>query len=167
MNALEISIIVLTLAAVIALLTWWLVSRKKKDSSAPLPNPETIPLRLQAYERLVILTERIALDNLVNRVLPGDLNAAQYQLILTEQIRQEFEYNISQQLYVDEAVWQALTNYKEQNIFIVNQVRQTLGQDASGHELAMSILTLLQTDPQVSLHAIVLKSLNYAAKKLM
>jgi hypothetical protein len=89
------------------------------------------------------------------------------QAVLVDQIKTEFDYNLSQQIYVAPQAWQAVTNLKEQNIFIINQVAQTLPADAKGAELSKRIVELLNTDPKVSLHPIVLEALNFEAKKLL
>jgi hypothetical protein len=89
------------------------------------------------------------------------------QAVLVDQIKTEFDYNLSQQIYVAPQAWQAVTNLKEQNIFIINQVAQTLPADSKGAELSKRIVELLSTDPKVSLHPIVLEALNFEAKKLL
>ncbi len=124
-------------------------------------------LQLQAYERLTILAERLALKNLVSRIAPADMTAAMYQSLLVETIKQEYDYNLSQQLYVSPQAWQAVTSLKEQNIFIIHQLANTLPQDASGRELCKRIIELLDADPKTSLHAVVLEALRFDAKKIM
>ena len=104
---------------------------------------------------------------MLSRVPSGDLTIQQYQKVLTDTIRQEFDYNVSQQLYVTAHIWEALTNLKEQNIYIIHQVAQTLPPQAMGSELSLRILDMLKQDPNVSLHPIVLDALRYEAKKLM
>jgi hypothetical protein len=142
--------------------------KEKKQTQAPDPQQSnTLNLRLHAYERLVLLAERIALPNLLTRTPPGDLDLRQMQAVLVDQIKQEFDYNLSQQIYVAPQAWQAVTNLKEQNIFIINQVAQTLPPDAKGAELSRRILELINSDPKVSLHPIVLEALNFEAKKLL
>ena len=95
------------------------------------------------------------------------MNASQYVQALTDQIRQEYEYNLSQQLYVEPAVWDAVTNLKEQNIYILHHLIQTLPPGANGLELAKRILELLQQDPNASLQPIVLDAIRFEARKLM
>ena len=87
----------------------------------------TRPLQLQAYERLVMLAERISIPNLVSRANQQQgLSARQMQLLLLESIKQEFEYNTSQQIYVSPVAWDAVKNLKDQNMLIINQVGSTL-----------------------------------------
>ncbi len=149
---------------------YWKKEKKEQTNLYTPQNPQaasSMNLKLQAYERLVLLTERIALPSLVTRTPPGDLDIRQMQSVLIEQIKNEFDYNLSQQIYVAPQAWQAVSNLKEQNIFIINQVAQTLPPDAKGIDLSKRIIELINADPQVSLHPIVLEALNFEAKKLL
>ena len=130
-------------------------------------NNETIKLRLQAYERLTLLAERIALQNLISRVPNAGLTAKQMQHALIEAIKSEYEYNISQQVYVSPESWRAVHNLKEQNIYIVNQLTTTLPFQASAMDLNKQIIDYLINNPKASLHTIVLEVLNFEAKKIM
>src|SRR2546423_2199348 len=98
--------------------------REKKSLSRPAEKADskaTLPLKLQAYERLVLLADRIALPNLISRVNDTGMSAKEMQVILTQTIRQEFEHNITQQIYVSPEAWEAIRSLKEQNILIINQ----------------------------------------------
>ncbi len=128
---------------------------------------DSTTLRLQAYERLVLLTERIALPNLISRLNRPGISAAEMKLILTENIKQEFEYNSTQQLYVTPVSWDAVRNLKEQNILVVNQVAGSLPLDASANDLNKKILEIIMAQPNGALHELVLQALNFEAKKLM
>jgi hypothetical protein len=159
-------ILAIALVVVLYLIYW---KKEKKELSLP-QNPaaaNSLNLKLQAYERLVLLAERIALPSLVTRIPPGDLDIRQMQAVLIDQIKNEFEYNLSQQIYVSPQAWHAVTNLKEQNIFIINQASQTLPPDAKGIDLSKRIIELINADPKVSLHPVVLEALNFEAKKLL
>ncbi|MBX3239987.1 MAG: hypothetical protein KIT80_22075 [Chitinophagaceae bacterium] len=123
-------------------------------------------LQLQAYERLVILAERISLRNLIGRVSPTG-TALAYQAALVDTIRQEYDYNLSQQLYVSSQAWQAVSSLKEQNIFILHQLSGLLPREATGADLAKKVLELLDSDPKTSLHTVVLEALKFDAGKLL
>jgi hypothetical protein len=128
---------------------------------------ESTPLKLQAYERLVLLTERIGLPQLIKRLNSTNLSALEMKTILTENIRQEFEYNTSQQLYVSPISWDAVKNLKEQNIMFINQVYSTMSSTATGTDLNRKLLELMLAQPEGQLHEIVAQTLNQEAKKLM
>ncbi|HVU58797.1 MAG TPA: hypothetical protein VHD83_27240 [Puia sp.] len=127
----------------------------------------TRQLQLQAYERLILLIDRIALPNLIQRVAQPELSAREMQSLLIHTIRQEFEHNITQQIYVSAEAWDAVRNYKEQNLLIINQIASFLPQDATGHDLNRHLLDLLVQNPKASLQNIVSDALSYEAKKVM
>ena len=124
-------------------------------------------LQLQAYERLILLTDRIALPNLIQRANQQGLSSREMQSLLTMSIRQEFEHNITQQIYVSPEAWDAVRNYKEQNLLIVNQVGSFLPEEATGSDLNRQLLDLLVQNPKVSLQNVVSEALSYEAKKLL
>ena len=160
--------IAVLLAGTLAFLFWKQrqeVKRGVKETSSPTVN--TKQLQLQAYERLILLADRIALPNLISRVNQQGLSAKEMQSTLVQNIRQEFDHNITQQIYVSNEAWEAIRNFKEQNQLIINQVASFLPETASGHDLNKSLLELVMQNPKASLHAVVAEALSYEAKKLM
>ena len=106
------------------------------------------PIRLQAYERLAMLLERIKLDNLLLRQTSNNLSAVQYRNILLVAIRSEFEHNLSQQVYVSGALWKLIKRVKEENTKIINLAAGKTGIDASGADLATAIMEIyMKTNP--------------------
>lgn len=166
METTTVSLIIAVLALLLAI-AGFLKKPVGRTEAAPAVQQSSIPLRLQAYERLVLLTERIALPNLISRLNKPGISAFEMKLILTENIKQEFEYNSTQQLYVSPVSWDAVRNLKEQNIMIVNQVAAALPLEASAADLNKKIMELLLSQPGGSLHDLVLQTLNFEAKKLM
>ena len=141
-----------------------LLEQHEKAKTAP---PTTQPLQLQAYERLILLVDRIALPNVISRTPTAGLTARDMQILLTQTIRTEFEYNVTQQIYVSHEAWEAVRNLKDQNIMIVNQIGSFLPAEATGQDLSRSILEMLMQSPKASLHNVVSDVLSYEAKKLM
>jgi hypothetical protein len=129
--------------------------------------PSIRQLQLQAYERLILLTDRIALPNLISRVNTPGLSARDMQSLLIHGIRQEFEHNITQQIYVSNEAWGVVRDYKEQNQLIVNQVASFLPEEATGADLNRALLDLLMQNPKASLQNVVSEALAFEAKKLM
>jgi hypothetical protein len=169
-------VIALLLAGVLAFLFFrqrrQLRDAEKKAVAAAEPKLETggnpsRQMQLQAYERLILLTDRIALPNLIQRANQQGLSSREMQSLLTLSIRQEFEHNITQQIYVSPEAWDAVRNYKEQNLLIVNQVGAFLPEEASGSDLNRQLLDLLVQNPKVSLQNVVSEALSYEAKKLL
>jgi hypothetical protein len=165
----DLSLVSLIISVVALLVAGYSLLRKQQPAPAntSADKYETKGIRLQAYERLVLLTERIALPNLISRLNQPNISAAEMKLILCENIKQEFEYNSTQQLYVSPVSWDSVRNLKEQNIMLVNQVASTLPLNASGSDLNKKVLEVLISQPGGALHELVLQALNFEAKKLM
>jgi len=130
-------------------------------------NKANNPLPLQAYERLLLLTDRIALPNLINRNAANAISAAELQLMYTKIIREEFDFNVTQQMYINPASWKAVKNLKEKNLQIINQIGQQLPSDASGLDLQKAIMQYLVANPAAVLHELVAEALSYEAKQLL
>ena len=98
-----------------------------------------LPLRLQAYERFVLFLERIHPSNLVMRLNSPDITAMQLQTLLVRTIREEFEYNLSQQLYISVNSWELVKNAKEETIAMINQASAKVGEGAHSSDLFKEI----------------------------
>lgn len=99
-----------------------------------------VPIRLQAYERIVLLLERITPSNLVSRLGSSDYTAEEFQQILVHEIRNEFNHNLSQQVYMSDSAWTYVTTAVEQTVSVINSSRNTLNKEAKGFDLARAIL---------------------------
>jgi hypothetical protein len=82
----------------------------------------TVQMRLQAYERLTIFIERMHPTNLISRHYVRELSAQDVQLNMVRAIRDEYEHNLSQQIYVSREVWQTVKAVMEQEITMINRV---------------------------------------------
>ncbi len=163
-----ISFLTAIVALLVALYSFYLVNElRKKKAKTEGDGYTSRPLQLQAYERLVMLAERIAIPNLVSRANQSGLDARQMQRLLLDSIKQEVEYNISQQIYVSPVAWEAVKNLKDQNMLIINQVGATLPPEATGLDLNRRLLEFMMASKKGALHEIVLEALNYEAKKMM
>jgi hypothetical protein len=131
-------------------------------------NNEALKLRLQAYERLTVFAERAGLKNLVSRISVENFgeSAATLHSAMVEALKSEYEYNVSQQIYVSKEVWTALTKLKDQNIYIINQLAGTLPNTASSMDLSKIILEYTMTK-NAELNTIVLEALNFESKKVI
>jgi len=126
--------------ALIVLATSYLLVReflireeKKRKQEAFLNNQKEItPIRLQAYERLILFLERIHPESIILRENVAGLNNQQLQQKLIVAIRNEFEHNLSQQIYVSPQLWVHIKNAKESIIQLVNaEALQLLATDSS------------------------------------
>ncbi len=164
-----ISLLVALAALLIALYCFYMVNelRKQRGKAEAAEGFTSRPLQLQAYERLVMLAERIAIPSLVSRANQPGLNARQMHMLLVDSIKQEYEYNASQQIYVSPTAWEAVKNLKDQNMLIINQVAATLTPESSGLDLNKRLMEFLMASKKSSLHEIVMEALNYEAKKVL
>jgi hypothetical protein len=169
-NELIISIFfAVCIAGTLAFVFWKQRKQAKQDIKPVKPEntSATASLKLQAYERLILLTDRIAIPNLVSRTNQPGLSSREMQSLLTQTLRQEFDHNITQQIYVSPEAWDAIRNLKEQNLLIINQIASFLPSEASGLDLNKSLLELVMQNPKVSLHNVVADALAFEAKKIM
>lgn len=74
----------------------------------------TLPIRLQAYERMSLFLERIAPNNLIVRLNQPELSSREFHQMLLEDIRNEYNHNVSQQVYMSDEVWQEIKTAKEE-----------------------------------------------------
>ncbi len=155
--------------AIVGVLIYMLVIQPKKAEPIPTTTSSSASnsLQLQAYERLTLLIDRIALPNLVSRTPSDGLLISDMQYLLTKSIRDEFDYNVTQQIYVTPESWNAVRNLKEKNILIINQVAQVLPSESTGMDLQKGILHFIMSDPKANLHELVSEALSYEAKKFL
>ncbi|NJK87676.1 MAG: hypothetical protein HC906_18580 [Bacteroidales bacterium] len=113
----------------------------KSHEKSHLQNLEIItPLRLQAYERLVLFLERITLENLLIRVNKPGLTSSQLHTELLSNVRAEFEYNLSQQIYVSGKAWEMIKNARTNTIHLINMNAEKIKPDSPAINLSKAIL---------------------------
>lgn len=100
------------------------------------------PVRLQAYERIVLFLERISPNNLLLRVSEPNMNVMELQTAMIMAIRQEYEHNLSQQLYISSKAWQIVKNSKDDLINVISNVTANLDKTSSSNELAKAMFEL-------------------------
>ncbi len=105
-------------------------------------NDAVLPLKIQAFERLVIYLERINPNTLVVRVNKNGMNAHQLQMELIKTIKSEYEHNLSQQIYISYGSWELVKTAKEELIKLINISATKVHQEAPSNELAMMILNI-------------------------
>ena len=111
-----------------------------------------LPLRLQAYERISLFLERLSPSNLVIRVRDNSFSVGQFHHALINDIREEFNHNLSQQIYVSDEAWNLVKSAKEEIISVVNQAAEGMSEEAKSIDLAKRIFEKMmerKTDPTV------------------
>lgn len=117
------------------------VDRQLKEIKAEAQKT-ILPLRLQAYERMVLYLERISPNSLVMRTYKAGMSARLLQADLVKAIRDEYEHNMTQQVYVSQSSWVLLKNAKEEITRLINVAAAKLPPDANGIELSQSIFEI-------------------------
>jgi hypothetical protein len=129
--------------------------QKKRDSDIKMAGYKILtPIRLQAYERLVLFLERISPESLIMRVHKPELSALQLQTTLILNIREEFEHNLSQQVYITSQAWELLRTAKEDMIKLVNTAAAKLNDNATAMELSQKIFELSLGDKIITKKAL-------------
>lgn len=101
---------------------------------------ESLPQRLQAYERLTLFLERINPNKLLIRITPASSNKNDYEALLINSIEQEFEHNLSQQVYISESCWSIINASKSATIQLIRKVGMSDKMDTA-EKLREAVLT--------------------------
>jgi hypothetical protein len=103
----------------------------------------TLPTKLQAYERIVMLLERIAPSSLIMRVHKAGMSAKLLHADLLKAIREDFEHNVSQQIYISDNAWNLTKQAKEETIKIINLATSKMDDNATGIDLSKAIFEMM------------------------
>lgn len=141
-------ILLMSIPALIVLITAWVLLKNlmtndqdKRRQEIVLQNTKTIaPIKLHAYERLVLFLERISLESLLVRVSSPEMSAAQLHSALLTSIRSEFEHNLSQQIYMSPQSWEIIRNARSSTIKMINSEFEKLPANAPGMALSKLLL---------------------------
>jgi hypothetical protein len=141
-------ILKITIPALLVFLTAWVLIRNlikndqdKRRQELILQNSRTVmPIKLQAYERIVLFLERISLESLLVRVSSPGITAAQLHSALLTTIRSEFEHNLSQQIYMSPQAWEVVRNARSNMIKIINGEYEKAPTPTTGMEFSQRLL---------------------------
>lgn len=153
-----LDILKITLPALLVLITAYLVISKtlnndqdRRRQELALQNVKIVtPVKLQAYERVVLFLERISPESLVMRVSKPEISSQQMHAIFINTIRNEYEHNLSQQIYMSNEAWQMANNARGTVTKIINNISSTIPPTATGADLSRLILEEMiemDTDP--------------------
>jgi len=141
-------ILKITIPALLVLLTAWLSLRyllkndqDRRRQELVLQGSRTVtPIKLQAYERIVLFLERISLESMLVRISSPGMSASQLHSALLTTIRSEFEHNLSQQIYMSPQAWEVVRNARSNMIKIINSESEKMPENASGMDLGKRLL---------------------------
>ncbi|HPW63910.1 MAG TPA: hypothetical protein PLJ13_16555 [Cyclobacteriaceae bacterium] len=102
-----------------------------------------LPARLQAYERMTLFLERIAPQNLLIRLNNPGFSARDFHKVLLDEIRNEYNHNVSQQVYMGEDVWNQIRNAKEDLFILINEAASTMSAEATSIDLSKKIFEMV------------------------
>lgn len=109
------------------------------DLSRRATSDVVINLELQAAERFVLYLERIAPDRLVMRLHQNGMSAKMLQTEMLRNIREEFDHNLSQQVYISEPAWELIRNAKDEMIKFISAAGTGMTERQSGIDLSQRI----------------------------
>jgi len=163
-----------TIPAVVVLVTAYLILKtflqaehEKRQLEVRVENYQaSLPIRLQAYERLTLFLERISPNNLIHRVNKPGMNARDLQLALISNIRMEYEHNLAQQIYVSGNTWMMIVQVKEEIVSIINRCAVELPEAAQGKELSRRILEYFINNEQAMPTQKALDTIKIEVKKI-
>lgn len=120
---------------------------------------DTLPVRLQAYERMALFLERIAIPSLVVRVGPQSKDKGDYESLLIKSIETEFDHNLSQQIYMSDECWNIIKAAKSATIQMIRKA--AMSQTESADKLREDILneTMEKTSPSATALSFVKKEI--------
>ena len=167
---------ILLIIAVVAIIIFgfWMIQHsmyrneeKKRQWELKRESQKTIsPIRLRAYERLALLLERTTPEHMLMGVDLTNMTVPQLQQYLLQTIRQEFEHNMSQQVYVSEEVWALVINARDQMAAFVVGIVAQLPPKADAMTYAKILLTAYASNGTTPTDK-ALAELKEEAKKLM
>lgn len=175
MGVIFLEILKCTLPAAIVAITVYLMMRSHSQKEQQLKllelkskvSKETMPLQLQAYERLALLVHRLAPENLVPRTALPQGNVIDLKKVLVQSVKQEFEHNITQQIYVSPRVWNAVSKYHLDLIAVINDEAGKLAPAAPSIDLSTAILEYFMQAPTITSSAEVMDLIKHDIKSFL
>ncbi len=101
------------------------------------------PIRLQAYERIILFLERISPNSIIMRLQTPNMTVQQLQKEMLINIRNEFEHNLSQQLYLSINAWEQVKIAKEKTIKLINSCAEECAPEDLAIKLSQTIFEKL------------------------
>ena len=162
------------LPALCVLLATWLVMHKFYRSETEkrlwelkrLSQKEISLLRMRAYERLVLLLERTTPEHMLIELNLTEMTPLQVQAHLMHTIRQEYDHNLSQQIYVSNEVWGMIENAKNQTVAFVNGIAQQMPAESNALDYAKTLITAYRSNGDTP-NDLALQALKNEAKTLI
>lgn len=107
------------------------------------------PLKLQAYERMILFLERISPQNLIIQYNDGATSANGLKHLMEAAVNQEFSHNLSQQIYISNQAWNIIRVVKEEVIQLLHTVYSSMENDASGVVFSKAIVDKMMQENRI------------------
>ena len=141
----------ITIPALLVLITAWILLRSlmnndqdKRRQELILQNSRTVvPIKLQAYERIILFLERMSLESMLVRISTPGITASQLHSGLLTGVRSEFEHNLSQQIYMSPQAWEVVRTARSNTIKLINSEYEKMPEDASGMDFSKQLLSAI------------------------
>lgn len=120
-------------------------SKQDTATNQPVVNENKklyFPMQVDAYQRIVLFLERISPNNMVMRLNNPALPARVFQQILLDNIRNEYEHNLAQQIFISQDAWHLAKNSKDETIKIINMAATNLPPTAMCLDLSRAIFEI-------------------------
>ena len=145
-----LEIVKITIPALVVFFSVYFIMKKYLDQQYQLQlldfkrdrKNTTTPLKLQAYERLSLFCERISIPNLVLRIKTKGASSAALRVSLLMAVQQEFEHNISQQIYISDQLWEIVKLARNESIELINSVAEKVDPKGDSDELAQALIAV-------------------------
>lgn len=160
------SLIVLCAAWIIAHTFYKNEEKKRMHELKRAAQKEISPIRLRAYERLALVLERTQPEHMLLELNINELSVMQLQQTLLRQIRQEFDHNLSQQIYVSEELWDKIILARDEVAAFVNQMAIQLPQGSTTMDYAKVLMSAYRNNG-VTPHQLALQALQEEVSKLI
>jgi hypothetical protein len=100
-----------------------------------------LPHQLEAYQRALLFLERIHPSSLIMRLNQPGLSALAMQSLLLRTIRDEYDHNVVQQLFISKHNWSLMKEAKEETVKLINIAASSMTPESSAMDFSTSLLT--------------------------
>ena len=160
--------------ALCVLLATWIIMHKFYKSETEkrlwelkrLSQKEISPLRMRAYERLALLLERTTPERMLVDINVTEMTPLQLQTHLMHTLRQEYNHNLSQQIYVSDETWDMIENAHMQTIAFCNSIAQQMPANSNALDYAKTLITAYKSNGETP-NDLALQALKKEAQTLL
>jgi hypothetical protein len=114
--------------------------RSKRIELWAKQSEQSLPIRLQAYERMTLYLERISPENLIPRLNQPGLSAAQFARLLRQEVQSELSHNFAQQLYISSELWDTIKTATSEVFNLINQTEAECAEGESSTDFGKRML---------------------------